>query len=301
MRALVIGGAGFIGSHLTERLLAEGHSVEVVDDLSTGSIGNLGEARTMPGELKIHTLDMCSDGLPSLAAIRPPDVVFQLAVVPPGVAAEDSAGASLRGAAAALEIARRLPGSKVVVAVRAALLYGEVAAREQPLKESQAWKPVGVGGVVTRSVLDLMASYRERHAVEFTALAMPSVYGPRQRPEAGVVAAFAAARRDGVVPTVHGDGRQTRDFLFVDDAVDALVRAAHKGSGLVVNTGTGIATSINELWQMMGGADIGTPVTAPKRPDSVQRLSLAGTRARIQLAWAPWTDLATGLRSLDRA
>ena len=72
---------------------------------------------------------------------------------------------------------------------------------------------MGVGGVVTRSVLDLLATYRERHAVEFTALAMPSVYGPRQRPEAGVVAAFAAALRDGSAPTVHGDGRQTRDFL----------------------------------------------------------------------------------------
>ncbi|MFZ9628434.1 MAG: NAD-dependent epimerase/dehydratase family protein [Ilumatobacteraceae bacterium] len=301
MRVLVIGGAGFIGSHLVERLLAEGHSVEVVDDLSTGSIANLGEARTMPGELKFHTLDMCHDGLAALAAMRPPDVVYQLATMPPGRTAEETAGASLRGVAAGLEVARQLPGAKVVMAVKASLLYGEVSAREQPLKESQAWKPVGVGGVVTRSALDLLATYRERHAVEFTALAMPSVYGPRQRPEAGVVAAFAAAARGGVAPTVHGDGRQTRDFLFVDDAVDALVRAAHKGSGLVVNTGTGVATSINELWQMISGGDGAAPVHVARRPDSVQRLSLAGTRARIQLAWAPWTDLASGLRSLDRA
>ncbi|MFM7045285.1 MAG: NAD-dependent epimerase/dehydratase family protein [Ilumatobacteraceae bacterium] len=301
MQVLVMGGAGFIGSHLAERLLAEGHAVEVVDDLSTGSLANLAEARAMNGDLKFHTLDVCTDGFMALAALRPPDVVYDLTLLPPSRPAEGVAGASLRGLAAALEVGRSRPGTKVVVAVSAASLYGEAPAREQPLKESQPWKPLGVAGVVSRAAVDLLAAYRERHAVEFTALAMPSVYGPRQRPDAGVVAAFADAARRGVAPVVHGDGRQTRDFLFVDDAVDALVRAARKGSGLVVNTGTGVATSVIDLWHMIAGSDGAQPDFAPRRPDSVQRLSLAPTRARIQLAWAPWTDLATGLRSLDRS
>lgn len=295
-----MGGAGFIGSHLAERLLAEGHSVEVVDDLSSGSLANLAEARAMNGELKFHTLDVCADGFAALAAMRPPDIVYDLTLLPPGRPAESTAGASLRSIVAALEVGRSNPGCKVVVAVRAATLYGEAPARDQPLKESQQWKPVGVAGVVTRTAIDLLTAYRERHAVEFTALAMPSVYGPRQRREAGVVAAFAAAAREGTSPVVHGDGRQTRDFLFVDDAVDALVRAAHKGSGLVVNTGTGVSTSILDLWAMISGSDGAAPTFVPRRDDSVQRLALAATRARIQLAWAPWTDLASGLRSLER-
>ena len=104
--------------------------------------------------------------------------------------------------------------------------------------------------------------------------------------------------RDGAVPVLHGDGRQTRDFVHVDDTVDALVRAAHKASGLVVNIGTGVATSVRELWNVMAGSGAKRPTTGPRRTDDVSRCSLAPTRARIHLAWAPWTDLATGVRSL---
>jgi UDP-glucose 4-epimerase len=142
--------------------------------------------------------------------------------------------------------------------------------------------------------------YRETHAVEFGALAMASVYGPRQRPDGGVVGAFAHALREGVAPMVHGDGRQTRDFLYIDDAVDALVRAAHRGSGLVINVGTGVGTSVRDLWDQMAGPSGHPPAVSPRRPDDVQRFVLSPTRARIQLGWAPWTDLATGLRDLSR-
>ena len=98
---------------------------------------------------------------------------------------------------------------------------------------------------------------------------------------------------------VHGDGRQTRDFVFVDDAVDALVRAAVKGGGLVVNIGSGVATSVRDVWDLMVGPGGRMPAPSPRRPDDVNRFALALTRARIHLAWAPWTDLATGLRSLS--
>ena len=147
-------------------------------------------------------------------------------------------------------------------------LYGDVPAKEQPVKEGHAWNPVGVRGVVSQSVLDLLAAYRSLHSVEFTALALGNVYGPRQRPEAGVVAAFASALLDGTVPVLHGDGRQTRDFVHVDDTVDALVRAAHKASGLVVNIGTGVATSVRDLWNVMAGSGAKRPTTAPRRSDA---------------------------------
>ncbi|MGB8860444.1 MAG: NAD-dependent epimerase/dehydratase family protein [Ilumatobacteraceae bacterium] len=300
MNVLVVGGAGFLGSHLTERLLAEGHTVDVVDLLTTGSLANLAAARSAGGDLKIHTLDAAADAFQALVAMRSPDVIYHLAVLPPGVPAEHSAGDAMRTTLAVLEAARALGQVKLVVALSAVSLYGDVPAKEQPVKESQPWSPVGVHGVITRSVAELLSVYREEHAVEFTALALSNVYGPRQRPEAGVVGAFAHALREGITPMVHGDGRQTRDFVYIDDAVDALVRAALKGSGLVVNVGTGVATSIRDLWAMMAGPDGRQPAPSPRRERDVSRFVLSPTRARIHLAWAPWTDLAVGLRGVGR-
>jgi UDP-glucose 4-epimerase len=300
VNVLVVGGAGFIGSHLTERLLAEGHTVDVVDLLTSGSLSNLANARSLGADLKIHTLDAGADEFLTLVAMRRPDVVYHLAALPPGVAAERAAGDAMRTTLAVLETARQLGGVKIVMALSALTLYGDVPSKDQPVKESQPWKPVGVHGVVTRSLAELLTVYREEHAVEFTALALTNVYGPRQRPEAGVVAAFDQALREGITPMVHGDGRQTRDFLYIDDAVDALMRAAFKGSGLIVNIGTGVATSIRDLWTLMAGPDGRQPAPSPRRQLDVSRFAIAPTRARIHLAWAPWTELGTGLRGVGR-
>jgi len=298
VNVVVVGGAGFVGSHLTERLLAEGHSVDVVDDLRCGSLANLAAARSLGGELKIHTLDAAAPEFADLVAMRRPEVVYHLGVLPPGQPAEHTAGASLASVLAVLEAARLHGPVKVVVALSAVSLYGDVPSREQPVKEATPWKPVGLRGVVAKAIAELLVAYRELHAVEFTGLAMGNVYGPRQRADGGVVAAFAHARRDGVTPMIHGDGRQTRDFLYVDDAVDALVRAGQRGGGLVVNIGTGVATSVREVWDAMAGPSGRPGAPSPRREADVQRCALAITRARIQLAWAPWTDLATGLREL---
>lgn len=298
MNAVVVGGAGFIGSHLTERLLAEGQMVDVVDALTTGTLANLAEARAGGGTLKIHTMDAAAAEFEALVAMRTPEVVYHLGFLPTGEPAERTAGASLASLMSVLEAVRRAGTGKVVVALSAVSLYGDVPAKEQPVKEGHAWDPVGVRGVVSQTALDLLSAYRSLHSVEFTALALGNVYGPRQRPEAGVVAAFAAALHDGEAPVFHGDGRQTRDFVHVDDTVDALVRAAHKGSGLVVNIGTGVATSVRDLWSLMAGPEARRPSTSPRRVDDVSRCSLAPTRARIHLAWAPWTDVASGVRSV---
>ncbi len=296
----MVGGAGFIGSHLTERLLAEGHVVDVVDHLGSGSLANLADARQAAGELKIHTLDATAVEFDSVVAMRTPDVIFHLGLLPPGQPAEHTAASTLASIMAVLESARRLGEAKVVVALSAVSLYGDVAGKDQPIKEAQPWSPVGVRGVVTRAIAELLTVYRETHAVEFTALALSNVYGPRQRPDGGVVGAFAHAIREGITPMVHGDGRQTRDFLYIDDAVDALVRAAQRGSGLVINVGSGVGTPIRDVWDQLSGPSGRAPAPSPRRADDVQRFVLAPTRARIQLGWAPWTDLTTGLRSLHR-
>jgi UDP-glucose 4-epimerase len=295
--ALVVGGAGFLGSHLVDRLMAEGNTVDVVDDLSSGSLANLAEARSAGGNLKIHNLDLLAGEFAAFAAQRPPDVIYHLAWLPPGRGSAADAGRAVHGMLAVLEAAR-LQGAKVVTALPGAALYGEVPLRDLPIKEGHAWNPVGVHGIIAKVVVDLLNLYRADHAVEFTALAMSTVYGQRQRPDGGVVGSFAHAINSAASPQMHGDGRQTRDFLYIDDAVDAMVRAAARGGGLVVNIGSGIATSIRDLWAMMAGPDAKPPVAAPGRAHDVTRFAVAPTRARIHLAWAPWTELAVGLRSL---
>jgi UDP-glucose 4-epimerase len=295
---LVVGGAGFLGSHLVDRLIAEGNTVDVVDDLSSGSLANLADARSAGGALKIHTLDLLADEYSALAAMRAPEVVYHLAWLAPGRGSASQAGRAVQGMLAVLEAARQ-QGSKVVTALPGAALYGDVPMRDLPIKEGHTWNPVGLHGIVARTIVDLLNLYRADHTVEFTALALSTVYGPRQRADGGVVGSFAHAIRSGTSPEIHGDGRQTRDFLYVDDAVDALVRAGARGGGLVVNVGSGVSTSIRELWTMMAGPSAQDPVAAPRRPNDISRFALSPTRARIHLAWAPWTDLTVGLRSLD--
>lgn len=298
MNVLVIGGAGFLGSHLVDRLIAEDHAVDVVDDLSSGSLANLADARASGGALKIHTLDVLAKEFAALTAMRAPDVVYHLAWMPPGRGDAVAAGRGIESVLAVLE-AVRPQGSKVVTALPAASLYGDVSLRDLPIKEGHAWNPVGLGGIIAKAVVDLLNLYRSDHSVEFTALAMSNVYGSRQRPDGGVVGAFAHALHTGTSPQIHGDGRQTRDFLYVDDAVDALVRAAERGGGLVVNIGTGVSTSIRDLWTLMAGPGAASPISAPRRTNDIARFAVSPTRARIHLAWAPWTDLGVGLRSLS--
>ena len=297
MNILIVGGAGFLGSHLVDRLLAEGNKVDVVDDLSSGSLANLAEARAAGGALKIHTLDVLAEEFAALAAMRPPDVLYHLAWLAPGRGSPGQAGRAVQGMLAVLEAAR-MQGTKVVTVLPGAALYGDVPLRELPIKEGHSWAPISVHGIIAKAVVDLLNMYRADHTVEFTALAMSTVYGPRQRADGGVVGSFAHALRTDSSPLIHGDGRQTRDFLYVDDAVDALVRAASRGGGLVVNIGSGIGTSIRDLWTLMAGPSAQDPVLGPRRTNDISWFALSPTRARIHLAWAPFTDLHVGLRSL---
>lgn len=297
---MVVGGAGFIGSHLVDRLLAEGHLVDVVDDLSTGSLGNLADARALGGDLKIHHLDACANEFGSLVAMRHPEVIFHLGWLPPGHADATTLARSVQSTLNVLESARISGTPKVVTALPAGALYGEVPARELPVKEGRAWTPNGAVGVIAQAIAELYAVYRQQHAVEYSALALTNVYGPRQRVDGGVVARFLAARASGEPPVFVGDGRQARDFLFIDDAVDAFVRSARRGSGLVVNVGTGVLTSVRDLWSAIGGPDARAPRYVASPVDDLARVAVAPTRARIHLAWAPWTTLDAGLRSLDR-
>ncbi len=297
-RVLVCGGAGFIGSHLVDRLLADGHNVEVADDLSVGSLANLSEARAIGSGLRFHHLDILAPEFSDLISIRQPSVIYHLALLPPSQTTTSEFLASASLLLTVLEAARKHKIKKVVVALSANLMYGEVPARQLPVKEGRKPEPIGVAYVMANALLDLLTVYRESYDIEFTALAMTNVYGKRQRPCDGVVAAFADAMMTNTSPVIFGSGRQTRDFLFIDDAVDALSRAMTKGGGLVINIGTGIQTSVNDLWKLIGASTTLKESFEPARHGDLQRNSVNTTRARIQLGWAHWTSVKAGIAEL---
>jgi UDP-glucose 4-epimerase len=303
MNMLVTGGAGFIGSTLVDRLLAEGHHVDVVDDLSTGSLGNLAQARASADhQLTFHQLDIRSPDLAELMTRRRPEVVFHLAaqadvrvsVARPIFDAEINVIGSLN----VLEGARAAGARKVVFASSGGTIYGDPDPSELPIKETHPQRPVSPYGVAKKVVGDYLHAYRELHNLEYTALALANVYGPRQDPhgEAGVVAIFAGRLLAGEPCTIFGDGEQTRDFVYVDDVVDAFARAAERGTGLLVNIGTGDETSVNHLYRTMAeAAGVDSPaVNAPARAGELQRSCLDPGRAAIHLGWKPWTTIPEG-------
>lgn len=304
MRALVTGGAGFIGSTLVDRLLAEGHAVDVVDDLSTGRLDNLADARAdRRNELTIHKVDIRQPEIVDLLARRQPEVVFHLAARP-GADAIVDAEVTVLGTVRILQGAHAAGARKVVFASSASV-YGHVEDKRLPIRESQAQRPVSMHGVAKKAAADYLTAYREQHGIEFTALALGTVYGPRQ--VAGPVAHFATSLLAGRPVTIYGDGLQTRDFLYVDDAVDALVRASERGSGLLVNVGTGRETAVVDVFRAIAehaGTPKAEPVTEPARPAERRRCALDAGRAKIHLGWASWTVLDEGLidtlRSIKR-
>jgi UDP-glucose 4-epimerase len=303
MRAFVTGGAGFIGSALVDRLLAQKYQVDVVDNLSTGTLANLADARrSSVGHMTFHQIDVRSPVLTDLMLRSRPEVVFHLAAqTDVRVSVSDpltDAEVNIMGSLRVLEAARAAAVRKLVFASSGGTIYGDPDPRELPIRESHPQEPVSPYGVAKKAVGDYLHAYRELYSLEFTSLALANVYGPRQDPrgEAGVVAIFADRLLRGEPCTVFGDGSQSRDFVYVDDVVDAFARAVDRGGGLLLNVGTGRETSVNQLYRTMAalaGVD-GPPLFAPARPGELARNSLDPGRATIHLGWKPWTSLADG-------
>jgi UDP-glucose 4-epimerase len=307
MRVLVTGGAGFIGSTLVDRLLAEGYEVDVVDDLSSGSLTNLMEARAQrEHRMTFQRLDVRSPAVRELIVHRKPEVVYHLAaqadvrvsVENPGLDADVNIVGSLNVIEGALAAGTR----KVVFAGSGGTLYG--VPESVPTREGHPQRPLSPYGISKKAVGDYLHYYREIHGLEFTVLALANVYGPRQDPhgEAGVIAIFAGMLLANERPTIFGDGEQTRDFVFVDDIVDGFTRAIDKAGGLIVNLGTGQETSVQQLFDQMARAS-GYPEPAryaPLRTGELRRSALDPGRAAIHLGWKPYTTLEEGVaRTLD--
>lgn len=314
MRALVTGGAGFIGAALVRRLLDEGAEVTVVDDGSAGGFRRLEGLAELDGPrsaggraLTLHRLDVRAPGLRAAVAAAAPEVVFHLAAqIDVGRSVADPLGdasVNVLGTLAVLEAVRHLPRpGRVLLAASGGSLYGPEQDLPRPTPEHASRAPASPYGLSKQAAAEYLDAYRRLHGLEGCSLALANVYGPGQGGggEAAVVSAFVEAVATGRGLVIHGDGEQTRDLVYVDDVVDAFVRAATKGGGLVCNIGTGTETSVNQLYQAMAqqAGDVPEPIYRPARPGEVRRSSLDIGRAAIQLGWRPWTPLDQGTGSV---
>ena len=298
---LVTGGAGFIGSHLCDRLLAEGHRVVAVDDLSTGRIANLSEARGYGNEFTFFNMDIRAEGLVSLFERHRPEVVMHVAAqAAVSSSVEDpvhDAGVNVMGMLNLMECCAKGGVRKVVYAASGGTLYGEP--RKLPVKETANGRPVSPYGISKKVAIDYLAYYERYRGIAFTALALANVYGPRQDPhgEAGVVSIFASKMLEGHTPTIFGDGNQTRDYVFVDDVVHAFALAAQTGDSRLVNVGTGLETSVNGIFRLLAQITEfrGSPISGPERTGDLRRSVLDPSLAEEVLGWRPWTHLEDGL------
>jgi UDP-glucose 4-epimerase len=312
VRVLVTGAAGFIGSHLVDRLLAEGEEVVGVDDLSSGSLANLADARRPgSGKFSFHRADITSTATAELVARVRPEVVFHLAAqvdVRRSVADPvHDAMVNVIGTLNLLQAAVASGTKKVVFTSSGGCIYGEPPPARLPVTEDQIFLPEAMPespyGVSKKVVLDYLRYYRTVQGLDHTALALSNVYGPRQEPagevglEGQVVAIFCRRMLAGSPATIYGDGTQTRDFIFVDDVTSAFVAARDGGSGELVNIGTGTELSVRQLHdrlaELVGSAEV--PVHAAARPGELHRIAVSPAKAREVLAWRPATPLDEGL------
>ena len=302
MRSLVTGAAGFIGSTLVDRLLADGHQVVGVDNLSNGRLANLEGARA-DSRFGFVQADVVDADLIGLLADARPELVFHLAAqidVRRSVAdPEFDATVNAVGTVRVAEAARRAGVRKVVNTSSGGAIYGVPAC--YPTPESAPVDPASPYAASKVAAEVYLNSFRHLYGMDCTHIAPANVYGPRQDPhgEAGVIAIFATAMLAGEPTRVFGDGGNTRDYVFVDDVVDAFVRASGSaGGGQRVNVGTGVQTSDRALHTAVAAA-VGVPDDpgfAPARLGDLARSCLDAGRADALLGWRPRVSLEEGLR-----
>jgi UDP-glucose 4-epimerase len=307
MRIVVTGAAGFIGSHVCDLLLSHGHTVVGIDDLSTGRPTNLQTAGRNAAFVLVRA-DVRQPELVDVFNEHRPDVVMHLAAqsgVRPSL--EDprhDASVNIDGLLSVLECSAAIGVTKVVFASSGGTIYG--SPRNPPVSEDVRLRahPLSPYGISKKVAEEYLRFYRRTRRLDFTALALGNVYGPRQDPggEAGVISIFGAKLLSFEAPTIFGDGRQTRDYVYVDDVAAAFLSAIDAGSGLLLNVGSGRETSVTDLFMILAALTgfTGKPAYAPLPAGEVMRISLDVRRAQALLGWVPRVPLHEGLeRTLD--
>jgi len=302
MRTLVTGGAGFIGSTLVDALLARGDQVTIVDDLSGGRESNI--ALALAAGARFERADI-RDGaaLSAIVAAAEAQTVFHLAaqvdvrrsLADPGF----DARTNVEGTVNVLEAARAAGTERVVFSSTGGAIYGETD--HLPTTETEPALPMAAYGQSKRCAELYLGLYERVYGMSTIALRFGNVYGPRQDPhgEAGVIAIFCGKFRAGAQPRIYGAGTQTRDYVYVGDLVEAIVRAGDVRDGGVVNVGTEEETSVLELVRVLAelhGPGAPPPEFAPERLGEVERSCLDAGRARELLGWHARTPIGEGLR-----
>ncbi|MGE5560895.1 MAG: NAD-dependent epimerase/dehydratase family protein [Chloroflexota bacterium] len=294
MRVLVTGGAGFVGSHVVDLLLRQGHEVTVVDDLTTGL------AENVDAMARLLVLDIRAP-LDSLMADVRPETVIHLAAQ---VSVPDSLDDPWRdlsvniGGTVNVFMAAARAGVRKVVSVSSAAVYG--APEQLPLREASRLSPLTPYGLSKLTGERYVEMLGRLLSVDYTIIRPANIFGPRQTTvgEGAVVPAFIASLLAGHDPVIQGDGEQTRDFIYVTDMADAIVRAIDRAGGETLNISSNRATSINELWRLLARMTgwARQPVHGEARRGDIRDSVLDNTRARCSLDWQPRVKLADGLR-----
>lgn len=293
MKCLVTGGAGFVGSHLVDKLIKEGHKVLVVDNLSTGRKENLNP------KAKFYKIDICGPQISRIFKAEKPEVVFHYAAqteIQKSIEnPKENADVNISGTLNILENAKRFGAKKIIFASSVAI-YGEPFSL--PVKENYPLNPISPYPI-TKLVVEKYLFYYQSLGLNFVSLRYPNIYGPRQlsSAEGGVVSIFINAILGKKSPIIYGDGEQTRDFLFVEDAVDATVLSLRARPGSIYNVGTSKETTINELFRLISQKIKSTikPHRAQARFGEIRKSCLDFSRIKKELNWQPKNNLEEGL------
>ena len=295
-KALVTGGAGFIGSHLVDRLIGEGYSVAIIDDLSAGNLRNLNPAATF------YHADITHSSVDEIFSREQPDLLFHLAarvsVTSSAQDPVDNTEVNVIGTLKLLEAARRIGLEKFIFSSTGGAIYGNPEVN--PCSEETPADPISPYGLSKYMAEKYIALFHRLHRLNYTNLRYGNVYGPRQDPfgEAGVISIFIQGMLEGKRPRIFGDGTQERDFVYVDDIVEANIKAIDDGHNRTVNVGSGQGTSVNRLYELLA-EELNYHVEAdhrPRRPGEVFKIYLDSAQAREHLDWFPQTTLEEGLR-----
>ncbi len=297
MKILVTGGAGFIGSHTVDALVATGqHQVSIIDNLSAG------KGHQVNPVARFHEIDLRdADAVKRVIVTETPEVIVHLAaqmdvrrsVADPAFDAQ----VNLVGFLNLMESARQHGLRRVIFSSTGGAIYGEQ--ETFPAPEDHPLHPVSPYGVAKMATEAYLFFYKVQYGIDYTALRYGNVYGPRQDPhgEAGVVAIFCGRILERKPCTIYGDGKQTRDYVFVGDVARANIAAANSNVSGAINIGTGVETNVNDLYHTLGTvADVTrAPEYGPARPGEQSRSVISPARARELLNWRPEVDLANGL------
>ena len=293
MAVLVTGGAGFIGSHVAEALVARGEEVVVLDDFSSGKRENVPEGvELVEGDIREPQAELFAAVNPGVCFHLAAQADVRVSVERPDHDAEINVLGTINLLQAALE-----QDTRIVFSSTGGAIYGEC---ESPAPEDAPRRPLAPYGTSKLAGEEYLATYNRLHETRHVTLRYGNVYGPRQDPhgEAGVVAIFFNRLLSGEQPRIFGDGLQTRDYVYVGDVVQATLTAAEQSGG-VFNVGTGRETSVVELYELcrrVAGKEDVEAVFAPPRPGELQRSVLDISRAIDELGWRPEHSFEDGLR-----